>query len=354
MSCSKPLVEVRHLRTTLRPPPGLGRRVPGSFALQDISFRIERGETVALLGPNGAGKTTLLRLLARVYRPAAGEVRVRGRASAVIGLAPAFSPELTVSEHLRAYAAVSGTTLNLAAALEFTGLARVARRLVRLLSTGERARLAMAPALLDPADLYLVDEALAVCDPEFRATAIAALERRVAAGAALVLAGQDLLTARLLCRRGLLLQNGSLVLDAALDAAIAAFTTAPTEGGVWYGRGPTDAAPLIERVEAPPQFSDSALTIPLRCRLRAPPTPFQVLVAVKRADGAVLYSSRTLFDTAPALDARGGVAVQVGIPAGCVSHGAYRVAVAVADARGIPWAVREDAALLQIAHGVPV
>src|SRR4029077_23638 len=100
VTSAEPLLDVRGLATTLRPPPGLRRGAPTPFALRDISFSLERGETVAVLGLNGAGKTPLLRLLAGVYRPHAGEVHVRGRRSAVIGLTSPFSPELTVREHL--------------------------------------------------------------------------------------------------------------------------------------------------------------------------------------------------------------------------------------------------------------
>jgi ABC-type polysaccharide/polyol phosphate transport system ATPase subunit len=354
MTGAAPLLEVRDLETTLRPPAGLRRGAPTPFALRAISFSVQRGETVAVLGANGAGKTTLLRLLAGVYRPHAGGVHVRGQRSAVIGLTSPFSPELTVREHLRAYGAVMEPLLRIEAALELAGLAAAAERPVRLLSTGERTRLAMAPGLLAPVDLYLLDEALAVCDPEFRAVAVATLERRVREGAAVLVAGQDLLTARLVCRRGLLLQAGRLVLDADLDTAIAAFTTQP-QGAPAGHRSVTDhAAPLIERVETPGAFADSGFTIPIHCRLRALSRPFQLLVAVTGADGAVIYSSRAVFRTPPEADASGGVSIRLGVPAGCVPPGTYRLAVAVTDELGMPLTTREDAATLSVAQGAGV
>ena len=346
MTRTDALLEVRELGTVLRRPPGLRHGAPAPFALQGIRFTVRRGETVALLGPNGAGKTTLIRLLAGVYRPRTGIVRVRGRRSPVIGFVPAFAPELTVSEHVRAYAVALGIELDATAVLELAGLGTAATRPVRWLSTGEQARLAIAPGLLAPVDLFLLDEALAVCDPEFRAAAVALLERRVAEGAAVILAGQDLLSARLVCRRGLLLQNGRLVLDADLDTAVTTFTTQLRSDAV--------GSPIIERVDAPPAYVEPGLVIPVRCRLRALSGPFQLLVAIKRADGAVLYSSRAVFGAVPELDPTGAAAIELGIPAGSVPPGTYRIAVAVSDARGMPLTTREDAGLLRVAQGTAV
>jgi len=343
VTSAEPLLEVRGVETVLRRPPGLRRGgAPAPFALHDIGFTVRRGEAVALLGPNGAGKTTLVRLLAGVYRPRTGTVRVRGRRSPVIGCVPAFAAELTVSEHERAYAVALGIELDAAAVLELAGLSAAARRPVRWLSTGEQARLAIAPSLLAPVDLFLLDEALAVCDPEFRAAAVAVLERRVGEGAAVILAGQDLLSARLLCRRGLLLQHGRLVLDADLDSAVTRFTS-PV-------RNDAPGSPIIERVDAPPAYVEPGLVIPVRCRLRGLSGPFQLLVAIKRADGAVLYSSRAVFGAVPELDPTGAAAIELGIPAGSLAPGTYRIAVAVCDAGGMPLTTREDAGLLRVAQ----
>ncbi len=342
MKRAEPVLEVRGVGTVLRSPPGLRGGAPAPFALQGITFTVRRGETVALLGPNGAGKTSLIRLLAGVYRPRTGIVRVLGRRSPVIGFVPAFALELTVSEQLRAYAVALGIELDATAVLELAGLAAAAGRPVRWLSSGEQARLAIAPGLLAPVDLFLLDEALAVCDPEFRAAAVAVLERRVAEGAAVILAGQDLLSARLVCRRGLLLQNGRLVLDADLDTAVTTFTTQLRSDAV--------GAPVIERVEAPPASVEPGLVIPVRCRLRALSGPFQLLVAIKRGDGTVLYSSRAVFGAVPELDPSGAAAIELGIPASSLPPGTYRIAVAVCDAGGIPLTTREDAGLLRVAQ----
>ena len=338
MSPGRPaLLQVRALATTLRPPLGLGRSSLG-FGLKDISFSVAPGATVALLGQNGAGKTTLLRLLAGVYRPRGGVISAGGRVGPVIGWTPLFSAELTPREHVRAYGMVAGVRLDVDDVIRQAGLEAVAQRPVRLLSAGEQARLALAPGLAVPADLYLLDEGLSLCDPAYRAAAVAFLRRRADEGAAVILAGQDLLCARALCSRGLLLERGRLIADTDLDTAIAVFTAPSAEGG------PT-ATVVIENVEVLPIIPGAQERIDVRCRVRTGPGAFALLVALKRpGGGAVLFSSRCIFEQEDRGDGRPARTLEVGIPASALPQGPYQIAVAVTDSRGVPLAIREDGA----------
>ncbi len=340
MTRAEPLLQARDLATTLRPPAGLGRAGgPAPFTLRGISFSVEPGDEVAVIGPNGAGKTTLLRLLAGVYRAQAGELRARGRVSAVIGWLPLFSAELTPREHVRAYGVVAGADLDADAVIRFAGLDAVGARPVRLLSAGEQARLALAVGLSAPADVYLIDEGLALCEPTFRTVATDHLRRRAAQGAAVILAGQDLLTARALCRRGLLLVRGRLIADTDVDAAIAAFTMpAQEQSGV--------ATAVIEGVEIESAAPSDGEPIGLRCRVRTDPGTFLLLLAVKRPNGAIVHSSRSAFSQAADGARRPVRTLVTGIPAGSLPPGTYQIAVAVTDAKGVPLATREDAAVL--------
>ena len=88
--------------------------------------------------------------------------------------------------------------------------------------------------------------------------------------------------------------------------------------------------------------------------MRALSRPFQLLVAVKGADGAVIFSSRAVFRTPPEADAGGAVSIRLCVPAGCVPPGTYRLAVAVTDDRGMSLTTREDAAVLRVARGAAV
>lgn len=357
------VLEARGLGLTLRPPPGApGGREP--FPLSGVSFRVERGERIALLGPNGAGKTTLLRLLAGVYRPEVGEVHVAGRTTPVVDLASPFSGELDAREHVESHGVLAGWRPEVDEVLDFAGLGgAAARRPVRLLSTGERARLALAPGLLMEADVYLVDEGLAVCDPTFRRRALERLERRAREGAVVVLAGQDLVTARALCRRGLLLRHGRLVLDDLLDPAIDAFTR-PVAGdedlpppGMGVRSVPVEpreggTPPAVPRLEAVEVVAGSGAGDPpvLRCSISGVPPGSRLLVAVKDPEGRVLHASRTSLRPLMDLERAGSDRVELtsGLPVLPGSDprdpGGLRVALSLTDADGVPLLTRDDAA----------
>jgi ABC-2 type transport system ATP-binding protein len=308
-------------------------------ALKGVTVTVNKGEIFGLLGQNGAGKTTLLRLLAGVYRPRGGVISAGGRVGPVIGWTPLFSAELTPREHVRAYGMVAGVRLDVDDVIRQAGLEAVAQRPVRLLSAGEQARLALAPGLAVPADVYLLDEGLSLCDPAYRAAAVAFLRRRADEGAAVILAGQDLLCARALCSRGLLLERGRLIADTDLDTAIAVFTAPSAEGG------PTGTV-VIENVEVLPVMPGAGERIDVRCRVRTGPGAFALLVALKRPDGSVLFSSRCIFSQEDHGDGRPARILEVGIPASALPQGPYQIAVAVTDSRGVPLAMREDGAFM--------
>ena len=307
------------------------RRAAPAFELRGVSFAVAPGESVALLGPNGAGKTTLLRLLAGIYRPTAGRVAIRGISSPIIGFTSPFSGALTPREHLRGAAVLAGYELDVEEAIRVAGLAERAELPVRRLSTGQRTRLGLVAGLLTPADLYLVDEGLAVCDAPFRSWAAGQLRRRCATGSAVIIAGQDLLSARALCERGLVMKGGSLLLDADIDSAIQAAgegTPASVAGdaaGVQVAETTVDAAAQLVRV---------------RCRVHGAPDAYQLTLAVRDPSGTAVYASRTRIsaEADPVLL----------VPTSYVPAGTYTLLVTLADAAGVPLATRIHAALIEL------
>lgn len=135
------------------------------LVLRDLSFKAEAGSGLLLLGPNGSGKSTLLRLLAGLKRPDAGRVLWQGadaRADltehatrvAYLGHQDAVKAGLSVAENLR----FSAAGRPVAPALEALGLALLSDLTARMLSAGQRRRLALARLALSPAPLWLLDE----------------------------------------------------------------------------------------------------------------------------------------------------------------------------------------------------
>lgn len=141
--------------------------------LRGVSFEVARGECVALVGRNGAGKSTLLSLLARIYRPTSGSVRVNGRLAPLLELGAGFHPDLSGAENVLFNAIVLGLTrkeakARFAAILEFSELGDHINAPVRTYSSGMLARLGFSVAVHVDADVLLVDEVLAVGDYEFQ------------------------------------------------------------------------------------------------------------------------------------------------------------------------------------------
>jgi heme exporter protein A len=134
---------------------------------RDLGFRMPTGGALVLAGPNGSGKSTLLRLLAGLVRPAAGQVlwdgadalsdlAAHGRRVAYLGHQDAVKPGLTVTENLRFAATVSGRPI--AAALATVGLDALADLPARMLSAGQKRRVALSRLALSAAPLWLLDE----------------------------------------------------------------------------------------------------------------------------------------------------------------------------------------------------
>ena len=134
---------------------------------RDVSFALDHGAALVLSGPNGAGKSTLLRLIAGLLRPAAGRLiwegsdalhdpSVHAERVAYLGHQDAVKPGLTVAENLRFAARLTGRSVGVA--LDALGLSPLAELPARMLSAGQRRRLALARISLSIAPLWLLDE----------------------------------------------------------------------------------------------------------------------------------------------------------------------------------------------------
>ncbi len=142
-------------------------------ALENISFSVQPGESVALIGRNGAGKSTLLSLLAGVLKPSEGKVITRGQVAAMLELGAGFHPELTGRENIRLNATLLGLRqreINSAipAIMEYAGLGDFIDEPVRIYSSGMLARLGFSVMTQVSPDILLIDEVLAVGDQAFR------------------------------------------------------------------------------------------------------------------------------------------------------------------------------------------
>jgi ABC-type polysaccharide/polyol phosphate transport system ATPase subunit len=182
-------------------------------ALRDVTFAVEQGEFFGVSGPNGSGKSTLLRILAGIYVPDSGQVRVRGLLSPFIELGVGFNLELNARDNIRINGTLAGLTTRqldqkFEEILAFSELERFVDQKLKNYSSGMLMRLAYSIAIQIPFDILLLDEVLAVGDESFQAKCFASFERFKEEGKTVVLVTHALDLLDRFCDRVLLLDHG--------------------------------------------------------------------------------------------------------------------------------------------------
>lgn len=189
---------------------------PGGYleALKDVSFSVPEGTILGLIGPNGAGKSTLLRIVADIYRPTFGRVKIKGRIS-LLSLGLGFHPEFSGRENI----AISGLALGLSRRqlaqasehiIRFAELEEFIDAPMRTYSSGMYMRLAFSVAVNVNPDILLIDEVLAVGDARFTEKSRARIDEFKKNGKTIVLATHDLNEVENWCQQALFLNCGQI------------------------------------------------------------------------------------------------------------------------------------------------
>jgi ABC-type polysaccharide/polyol phosphate transport system ATPase subunit len=207
-------------------------RQTGDFlALNNVSFRLHRGEALAIVGSNGAGKSTLLSIAAGVCEPDAGRVSISGRVAALLELGSGFHPDLTGVENVFLNASLLGLTRNRTnecydSIVEFSGIGSFMREPIRTYSSGMVMRLAFAVAVhLDP-DILIIDEVLAVGDKEFQTKCHDKIADLRAEGKSLLFVSHAGRSTKVFCERALWLDHGRVVMDSDIDSVVDRYESA--------------------------------------------------------------------------------------------------------------------------------
>lgn len=186
------------------------------WALREVSFTVERGETFGMMGPNGSGKSTLLKLITRILEPTAGRIVVHGRVAALIELGAGFHPDLTGRENIYLLGAIMGfsskqTRQRIDRIVEFAELEQFIDTPVKHYSSGMAMRLGFAVAISVDAEVLLIDEVLAVGDRHFQKKCLRAIEEFQRQGLTILMVSHDPALIQRFCHRALLLQQGRVV-----------------------------------------------------------------------------------------------------------------------------------------------
>jgi lipopolysaccharide transport system ATP-binding protein len=198
------------------------------WVLRDISFSVEPGESVAILGGNGAGKSTILRLVAGITAPTLGEVSVHGRLTAMLELGMGFHAEFTGEQNVQMTAQLYGLRpaeirVLLPRIREFSELGDQFFEPLRTYSSGMSVRLAFSLATVVRPDVLIIDEALSVGDQNFQQKSLARIQELQEGGTSLLFVSHDAALIPRVCKRALIIDQGSLRYDGPADGAVAEY-----------------------------------------------------------------------------------------------------------------------------------
>ena len=187
-------------------------------ALDNVSFSIQRGESVALIGQNGSGKSTMLKIIAGVMDASEGSVRVNGSIAPLIELGAGFDPDLTGRENVFLNGALLGhkhryMQENYDEIVAYSELEQFIDVPVRSYSSGMIARLGFSIATHVHADILVVDEVLAVGDYNFQHKCNQRMSRMLKEGKTLLFVSHDTKLVKRLCKRAIWLDHGHLMAD---------------------------------------------------------------------------------------------------------------------------------------------
>lgn len=198
------------------------------YALKDVSFQMQAGESLAVVGRNGAGKSTLLGLAAGLATPSSGTVKKNGRINALLELGSGFHPDLTGAENLILNAALLGlsrrkTMERVEQIVEYSGLGEFINEPLRTYSSGMVMRLGFSIAIQADPDILIIDEILAVGDAAFQEKCGQTVNSLLRSGKSLLFVSHSGGAVRGLCKRAIWLDHGSVMMDGDVNEVLDAY-----------------------------------------------------------------------------------------------------------------------------------
>ncbi len=232
-------------------------------ALNDITFDVQKGETVGIVGTNGSGKSTLLKIITGVLKPTEGKVNVEGRISALLELGAGFNQEYTGLENIYLNGRMMGYSRKemeerVPAIVEFADIGDFIHQPVKTYSSGMFARLAFAVAINVEPDILIVDEALSVGDLFFQNKCFRKFEELKSKNVTILFVSHDISSVRQMCSRVLWIEKGVQQIFDASDKVCDMYMDMKRKGMNELVR---DAAP-VEGSQIDGKMQDCKISIP--------------------------------------------------------------------------------------------
>lgn len=205
------------------------------WALNDVSFDIQKGDVVGIIGRNGAGKSTLLKILSRITEPTRGRIDLYGRVGSLLEVGTGFHPELTGRENVFLNGAILGMQKSeiarqFDAIVDFSGTEQFLDTPVKRYSSGMYVRLAFAVAAHLNPEILIVDEVLAVGDTEFQKKCLGKMREVAAGGRTVLFVSHNMAAIKNLCNSAILLKKGHVELQDTTENVINRYVSGGATG----------------------------------------------------------------------------------------------------------------------------
>ena len=195
------------------------------WALREVSFSIEPGNTVAIVGPNGSGKSTILKLISRIIDPTGGVITISGRLSALLELGAGFHPDLTGRENIFLNGSILGLNRKamrqkLDDIIAFADIGEFIDVPIRSYSSGMQVRLGFSVAVHVEPEIILVDEVLAVGDYNFQRKCLDKIREMQGEGVTILFVSHDFEAVKSLCNQAIWMDEGRLQAQGEVDEVL--------------------------------------------------------------------------------------------------------------------------------------
>ena len=196
--------------------------------LDDITFKVHKGDKLGILGFNGAGKSTLLKILAGIYEPTSGNIQIKGKVAPLLELGAGFDKNYTGRNNIYlngAFLSMNKDFLDkkFNEIVEFSELGEYIEYPVKNYSSGMRAKLGFSIATLVEPDILIVDEILSVGDIKFRKKSSQKIDEMMADGVTVLLVSHSIGQIRKICDKCIWIDNGKLIMQGDADEVCDAY-----------------------------------------------------------------------------------------------------------------------------------
>lgn len=187
------------------------------WALKNVSFELEKGDSIGIIGLNGSGKSTLLKIVSGILKPTKGKVETVGSIAPLIELGAGFDANLSARENIYLNGAILGydrayMDSRFDEIIEFAELQDFVDTAVKNFSSGMVARLGFAIATMNIPDILIIDEILAVGDYKFQEKSFDRMKKMINSGATVVFVSHSIEQVKQICKKALWLEHGNVKL----------------------------------------------------------------------------------------------------------------------------------------------